>query len=462
MASQKKLIFLLINKLSDMKKIIIALLFCASQIVNAQLFPPEPGESLLGGGAGITWINGQPNYAIHLFPDFAFGNWGVGLDLNLEFTADGKLRTENFNEFSDYLSIIRYVRYGQKGDPVYGRLGALDYSTLGHGSIMYLYNNSPSWDTRKAGLEFDVDFGVFGFESVYGNFGQAGVAGLRGYIKPLQLTSLNSIPIISNIEVGGSMVTDFDKNAGVSAGFLSPSTGDFVSTTDDGGVTIVGLDIGIPILRTDLLDFDLYLDYAKIMNFGHGTTAGMILKFKGLGLVDLTTRFERRFNGKEYIPSYFNSLYEIERFSFDPTTNIVTSKIQSLKNATSDGNGYYGELYARVLGMFDVRGSYQRLDKDPESGILHMYTLVAPNSMPVVFRAGYDKINIKNERDLFKLDDRSFLYAEIGYKATSYLLVSMVYQWTFTPERDADDNIIGYATQKKIEPRISFIYPLDF
>lgn len=444
-----------------MKKIIFILFISASQIINAQLFPPEPEQGLLGGGAGITWIDGAPHYSLHMFPDFSFGNWGVGLDLNLEFTSDGKLRTENFNEFSDYLSIIRYIRYGQKGDPVYGRLGALDYSTLGHGSIMYLYNNSPSWDTRKVGLAFDVDFGMFGFESVYGNFGQAGVAGLRGYIKPFQLTSLNSIPIISNIEVGASFATDFDENAGVSAGFISPATSEFVSTTDDGGVTIVGLDLGIPIVRTDLFDFDLYFDYAKIMDFGHGTAAGMVAKFKGLGIVDLITRFERRFNGDQYIPSYFNSLYEIERFNYDVSSGVVQSKIQLLKNSASEGNGYYGELFARVLGLFDIRGSYQRLDDQPESGILHMYTVVAPNSMPVMVRAGYDKINIKNESDLFKLDDRSFLYAEIGYKATSYLLISMVYQWTFTPERDSNDNIIGYHPQKKIEPRISFIYPVD-
>ncbi len=443
-----------------MKKILV-LLFAALEVLNAQFITPQPEEGLLGGGAGITWINGQPHYSIHVFPDFAIGNWGVGLDFNLEFTAEGKVRTENFNEFSDYLSIIRYVRYGQKGDPVYGRLGALDYSTLGHGSIMYLYNNSPSYDVRKVGLEFDVDFGLFGFESVYGNFGQAGVMGLRGYLKPFQLTSLNSVPIVGNIEVGASVVTDMNKFSGVSNGAMNPVTGEFESTTDDGSVTIIGLDLGIPIVRSKIIDFDLYLDYAKILDFGSGTATGMLLRFKGLGIVDLSTRFERRFNGEQYIPSYFNSMYELERFSFNESTQAVTSKIQLLKNNVSSGNGYYGELFARVLGLFDILGSYQRLDKEPESGILHMYTKVAPESMPIMVRAGYDKINIKNEADLFKLDDRSYLYAEIGYKATSYILVSMVYHWTFTPERDSDDNVIGFKPQKKIEPRISFIYPID-
>ncbi|KAB2846771.1 MAG: hypothetical protein F9K45_01175 [Melioribacteraceae bacterium] len=115
-----------------------------------------------------------------------------------------------------------------------------------------------------------------------------------------------------------------------------------------------------------------------------------------------------------------------------------------------------------MLNTFDILGSYQRLDKDPASGILHISSEVAPEGIPYVVRAGYDKINIKNEKDLFKLDDRSYLYFEFGYKPYEYLLVSMVYNWTFTPVRDADDNILRYEPQKRIEPRVSLIYPIHF
>jgi hypothetical protein len=95
-------------------------------------------------------------------------------------------------------------------------------------------------------------------------------------------------------------------------------------------------------------------------------------------------------------------------------------------------------------------------------------TLIASDNIkctegiPYLARAGYDKINIKDEKDLFTLDERSFLFAELGYKPYPYILVSMVYRWTFSPVRDADDNIVDYKTQKKIEPKVSFIYPLSF
>ena len=76
----------------------------------------------------------KPYYRVSFRPEISFADFGVGLDLNLDFDSEGKLRTENFNEASDYLSIIRYVRYGLKNDPVFIKVGALDYYTLGHGS----------------------------------------------------------------------------------------------------------------------------------------------------------------------------------------------------------------------------------------------------------------------------------------------------------------------------------------
>lgn len=444
------------------KLMIAALLLALFSNSFAQLYTLRENQGMLNGGLGVTWIDGQPYYGFHLRPEFAFSKIGVGIDLKLEYGTDGKLRTENFNEFSDYLSVIRYLRYGYKGDPFYARLGALDYASLGHGSIMYLYNNSPSYDTRKIGLSFEIDFNTFGIESVYSAFGEAGVLGLRGYTRPLQFTELRTVPILGNVEVGASFVTDLHKKSGVLAGNYNPVEDKFNATQDEGAITVVGFDIGFPVINTSAAKLDLYFDYNKILKFGNGAATGFILSLNGLGLIDVRTRFERRFNGDEYLPSYFNSLYELERFQLDKPTGTFTSKVQALKNAGPAGNGWYGELLVSVLGTFDILGSYQRLDKDPKSGILHLYTNVIPEGMPYVFRAGYDKVNIQDEADVFKLDDRSYLFAEFGYKPLPYMIVSLVYHWTFTPIRDTDDNVVDYVPQKRIEPRVSFIYPLNF
>jgi len=409
---------------------------------------PNPNKGDLAGGMGLTWIDGQPYYALHFTPEVSFSKIGVGLDLNLEFSSSGKLRTENFNETSDYLSIIRYVRYGQKKDPVYLKAGALDYYTLGHGSIMYQYNNSPSFDSRTIGLVADLDFDKFGFESIYSSFAQAGILGIRGYVRPLQYTTAASIPIIGNLEVGATFAGDFNKNAGK---VLNAQTGNI---DDKGSVKITGLDLGLPLFNFSMAKASLYFDYVKIMNFGTGASSGIILGLNGLGIFNASAKLERRWNNDQYMPAYFNSLYEIERF---PAGGL--SKANSLEYMKAAENGYYGELGLSALGTFNVIGSLQKFDNQ-SSGILHMTAEVNPSGLSFIARAGYDKVFLDGA-DVFKLNDRSYFFTELGYKPYSYLIVSMVYQWTYTPVRNSDKEIIGYKPQKKIEPRISFVYPFN-
>jgi hypothetical protein len=441
--------------------ILLALQFSSISFAQFEWYPRQ-NQGQFAGGLGLTWIDNEPHYTFRLFPEAAFANFGVGLDLQLTFDSEGNLRKESFNEFSDYLSIIRYVRYGVKNDPVFIKLGALDYYTLGHGSIIYLYNNSPTFDSRKTGLVLDIDFGNLGFESIYSRFGEAGVVGLRGYVRPLQFTSTGFIPIIGSIELGLTYAADFNENAGITSGFYNNNTNKFETTSDVGSINIIGFDIGLPVLSGSFADVTLYYDFAKIIDFGSGSAFGVITDLNPFGLVQATAKLERRFNGDKYLPSYFNSLYEIERFKIvDKNTGTFTSKAAILSNLVNDDDGWYGELKVNALGLLTVLGSYQRLDKTPNSGILHLGSQIAPEEAPFVARVGYDKINIGAETELFTLDDRSYLFFELGYKPYPFMVVSLIYNWTFTSVRDANDDIIYYEPQKRIEPRVYFIFPFN-
>jgi len=423
---------------------------------------PRPDEGDLSGGMGINWIDGKPHYRISFRPEISFSQIGVGLDLNLDFDPAGKLRTENFNEASDYLSIIRYIRYGLKNDPVFVKVGALDYYTLGHGSIMNQYNNSPTYDNRRIGLVADIDFGKFGFESIFSSFSPAGVFGIRAYARPLQFSSAADLPILGNLEVGASFVTDINEDAGIIAGNYDSAKEEFIVSSDTGAINIFGFDLGLPLLNSSVTDITLYADYSKIAKFGSGVATGIKFDFNLSTLLNITAKLERRFNSGKYIPAYFNSLHEIERFKVDSSNHTFSSKALALNSISETMNGFYGDLLVRVLGLFDIYGSYQRLDKASKSGILNLRTAIEPEEAPFVLRAGYDKINIRSEKDLFTLDDRSYLYTEIGYKPVEYILVSLVYSWTYTPVRGKDDKIISFEPQKRIEPRVSFIYPFKF
>ena len=76
-----------------------------------------------------------------------------------------------------------------------------------------------------------------------------------------------------------------------------------------------------------------------------------------------------------------------------------------------------------------------------------------------VVEAGYDKKYIKNNKDVFTLDERSLLHASIGYKPYPFMIVSMLYLWTFEPVVDANGNT-SFVTQKRVEPKVSIVFPL--
>jgi len=152
----------------------------------------------------------------------------------------------------------------------------------------------------------------------------------------------------------------------------------------------------------------------------------------------------------------------LKRFSSNSTNNTFKSKASLLLARNASDNGVFGEIGAKVAGLFYIQGSYQRLDKTPNSGILHFGTEINPEDGSFLIRAGYDKINIGNETSIFKLDDNSLFYFEYGYKVAKYILVSMLYSWTYTPILDINENVINYKPLKRIEPRVSFIIPINY
>jgi hypothetical protein len=450
-----------------MKKVFLFLVFSISiwgqsnYYSNALRNYPLPGNGTFTGGFGLNWIDGKLFYAFHLTPEISLDNWGAGLDLQFDFDQRGIFRKNDYSQFSDYLSIIRYIRYGQENDPLFVKVGALDYYTLGHGSIINNYMNSPTYDARKIGVVAKVDYGKFGLVSIYSNFLQAGLFGIRGYYRPFQFTSEANIPIIGGLEIGGTFATDFNDKAGIISGHYDSFRRMFIPTIDDGSMKIVGMDVGVPLFNAGLLGVSFYTDYSKIINFGSGIASGLKFDINAVGDIRGYAKLERRFNFGKYLPSYFNSLYEIQRFQLDTVSGNFTGKALTLETLNNPGNGYFMELGIDIARLFYISGSYQRLDKDPSSGIFHVESELNPEDGNLFVKAGYDKINVNGESDLFKLDNHSYLYAEYGYKLTPYITLSVLYNWTFAPVRDSDNNVINYVSQKRVEPRISVILPME-
>ncbi len=396
-------------------------------------------QNQLEGSFGMTWIDGEPYYLVNFTPELGFSKFGVGLDISLRINRKGKIRAEDFNESYDYARMIRYVRYGEKGDDFYARLGLLDYARLGHGLILYLYKNSPSYDDRRIGAEFDWKLGSYGFETVYGDFARAGVFGIRTFTKPLKLTSLSDVPVISDMEAGATIAGDMRYNA------MGESIDSAGKKNGKGQLAIMGFDLGFPLLRIPSVSSTFYVDYAKIFSFGSGASIGIDFDVHGGSIVDVLTKIERRYIGDKFLANYFDAFYEIDRLD----------KIKFLDSLISPGPGLFGDMTINILSTLLVHGTYQHLDEQPRSGLMHFATS-SGDIIPIgVVEAGYDKKFIKDFQDVFTLDERSLLYSSIGYKPYPYMTVAMVYIWTFEKDKKGI-----YQPQRRVETQVSFSYPL--
>lgn len=403
------------------------------------------------GGFGMTSINGESYYLVSIQPDLAFGKFGVGLDIDFRFrSTDGvmKLRTEDWDQPYDYLRMIRYVRYGLKGDPIYARLGVLDYARLGHGFIMYYYRNNASYESRKVGIELDLDFRRFGVETMWSDVQGSALTGIRVYFRPLVSTSLEKIPVIGGLEVGATAAADFHPDANKTWG---DEQGLIAAAVDHGAMVITGADVGLPLVSAASFRSHLYVDVAAISGYGRGSAAGIDAEFSGLGPFTVGGKYERRWAGERFLPAYFDGLYERQRYS--PDTTVFMSKAEALRHA-SGIDGYYGELIVSVLQTLHVFGGYQAPAGVPNQGRLHLECFTDEVLPAIMLSAGYDRSNIGK---VFKLDQNSIAYAEVGYKMVPWFVVSLRYIWTFVELRGPDGQLMGYADQRRVEPKVGFV-----
>ena len=218
-------------------------------------------------------------------------------------------------------------------------------------------------------------------------------------------------------------------------------------------MSIIGLDLGLPIFSASWIKSGLYFDYAQIVDFGSGAAAGLGFQFKPLGLMDLNIQFERRDLGDQFLPRYFGAQYEQTRFT-PRTDSTAITQAQELRYAKAV-QGNYGEVTLNILGGLTINGQYYSPLGVKNAG--EFFARVTPGfEIPGGFQfdAGMDRRRIGK---IFVLDENTNLYANFGYKMNRFTLVSMMYQYTYAPVKNADGQTIRYKQQVRVEPRIGII-----
>jgi hypothetical protein len=359
-----------------------------------------------------------------VFPEFGYGRWGLELDLSLELDGDFHLMDLNndgdpdrWTTLHDYLTRIHYLRYGQKGDPLYGRIGAFDSYTLAHGLIMERFSDTVFYpQVIQLGLNFDMDGALFSFpyiglEAVVDDVLDWDIVGVRFYAKPLAGAAN---PLLKRLEFGGTVVTDQD-----------PQENPLDVPEDDPaseGVTEYGADVELPLLEKERTSLVAYADWAKIVDGGSGALIGSTFTHGWLALLG-----QLRFLGKDFTHAYFDSFYEVDRG--EPPTG----KFDSL---AAYGEFYMGYLVGTEMSAQDaVTFSFMLSDGigDPEG--LRVIAAVGTGeklSQKLDIALFYDMRDVETFSDLYS-DENSLIRFTLGYRLGAAADIVFTFERAYSP-----------------------------
>ena len=403
--------------------------------------PPDGGLGFkMGLGIGVQTFPNDPApntwQSLSLTPDISFGKFGIGLDLTLDYNFSGSgnsftvrqadwwpTTTPTFqNVLAIYLPKIAYVRWGEKGDPLYLKLGSFTDGTLGDGFIMGDYNNTLFMPAeRHFGLQADLDGTLFDFpyvgvETVFGNLAQLDVIGARVYVRPLAGTS---IPIVNALQVGVTVAADTNP-AYMAGGATNP----FV--TNPSTVAVFGIGAIAPIVSMkDVFSLAAFADAADIQGKTWGSMAGV-----GGRIINIFTyTAQLRLLAGGFTPSYFGPTYDVLRGVQFNALQATNGSGTTFGGLISLGTSLLGDALIFKLTLdspFVTSETDPTLSQPHVNGVLSL----APGVLPVFsFDFMYDKKGIGTFAQLVD-PTNSAIQAKVNLQSGP-AVISFVYDITF-------------------------------
>lgn len=380
------------------------------------------------GQMGAVTIDNTTYTQLRLLPQFKLGKFGFGLDVDLLVDKDGNIRNEDWNEWQDYLNKIYYVSYGSKLDKLYCKLGSIPDYTLGHGLIFDNYSNMllyPGVKNVGGYLGVNTGFLGLGFEGFTHNIHENKILALRAFAQPF---SLINTPLLKNVKLGVNVGMDRDQydkypdkdkdeipdvydkfpddrlyaldtdddgiadeldfdlngngildhpdyNSYVQENFsyiveqypeyvfdedVIPDT--VMAYPDQEAISVYSFDYELPLIASDKLALSNYGEIATIDGFGHGLIfPGFAAKF-----LIFDTKLEMRTFSDEFLPAYFDQIYDNQRSSVlyresavsDKRLWSLSTKEETLSQVGSS-LGWFGFMRAQIFESVYLKVAYQ-------------------------------------------------------------------------------------------------------
>jgi hypothetical protein len=396
-----------------------------AQSDDAPTSPPTPGvgdvleategpQHGIDSGLGFSCIDEDCFVEVNLAYTLAISKLALGLWVPLRFRVideapeeDGVMRSQDWEEPGDYVRLLRFVQWSTPRDTVYVRGGELVDVDMGHGTIVSGYHNILDVNHFQWGLNGALNLAPGGVEVLFDNLVDPDLMGLRGYLRPWYFVDPDSYWM--NLAVGASLVGDIQAPLALE----QQVTGEYVVddernlvVAETGATAVFGVDIELQAFTNDLVSLTPYADVNLHLSEGSGFHLGNLANFSFGEHVALNTRLEFRALGEGYEPTYFDSLYEVERLLFRPldVTGQRRPKLAVVRAIPPEARlGWYGEGTLGLFEMVYLTAGYENYEGPDNASFFARLGL--PRVGPVSLAAYYVNQNFDGAGDMFDLDN---------------------------------------------------------
>jgi len=470
-----------------------------------------PEKSGTTGSVGTVTLNGQIYNQLSIRPEIPIGKLGLGLDVYLYFNDKGMYwESWDFSSggaaYRTIIDKIYYLRWGQPGENLYFKAGALPSVTLGQGILVNNYSNIMEYpQVRQIGFDFKAKIAGVGIELIHSNFKEVspGVIGMR-----------SSLGILPKLSAGISYVTDMDQNAGLkdSDGDTYPDYYDFYP---DDSLHYDGLadaeddwEVLQPYLKDDA-NFDDWFEDSKYYNeydpanatkdpmsgvavdltyslsnkitlysqfaqlIGEVSLSDSIESL-GWGLVPIGVRTklgpvdilaEYRMNSRRFVFNYWDRAYDVSRVTLNNSGDVTTKESKLYQYGKL--SGFYAQARMDVMNLLNLSIGYQNMNGEIWDTTATVYTEgesnqtfltligINPSLIPKVGKAEafYQQSNVPNPFE-FEPNASTIWGYDVGVEVSSGVM--LVYQARTIYIYDIDTD--KYEGVESIQIETQFIF----
>jgi len=266
---------------------------------------------------------------------------------------------DDWDDARDWVALLNFFQYGYKTDLFYFRFAEAENRYVGNGTILGSYYNTLKlrFPKRSISMAFNTDYA--GLDFFMDDVTPPNIIGGRAYIKPVSFFKKENYA--NNLELGFTYFADISAPYSI----VIPKDENNNRVLEEASDQVFGFDISMRFVSLKYYKMKFYNEINHIVDAGTGLHFGLehILTLPTATDMKFISRWEYRLMQSNYIPSYFNTFYDIQREYYrDGKTK--SGFISDLSRDPDRFNldwthGYYFDLVFDITGKFSIGGSFE-------------------------------------------------------------------------------------------------------